>query len=59
MPLKLLLLHDTLDLLEHLTLDVLFGRLWVIHAELVEEGLPEDVLPPVEPETNFFLRIPL
>ena len=59
MPLKLLLLHDTLQLLEHLSLDVFLGRLRVSHAELVEEGLPEDVFPPVEPEANFRLSIQL
>ena len=50
MLLKLLPLHDTLQLLEHLPLDVLLGHLREPHAQLVEQGLPEDVLPPVDPE---------
>ena len=50
MLLKLLPLHDTLQLLEHLPLNVPLGCLREPHAELVKDNLPEDVLPPVDPE---------
>ena len=56
MPLKLLLLHDLLQLFEHLTLDELLCCIRERYAILVEKGLRDKVLPPVDPVNKVIFK---